>query len=208
MAKFLEDHKIKRFLSTHYHSSGNGQAESTNKSIIQNLKKRLTDAKGKWKEILPEVLWAYHITLKSSTGATQFSLIYGTEALIPIKVGETNIRFRYATKDSNDESMNTSLELLDERREAALVRLAAQKRQIERYYNRRSNLRYFNVRDLVPRKFTLNTRNPNEGKLGPNWEGLYQILEVTGKGSYKLRIINGEQLSNNCNVTQIKRYYC
>nr|XP_009760888.1 PREDICTED: uncharacterized protein LOC104213153 [Nicotiana sylvestris] len=73
--------------------SGNGQAELTNKTIIQNFKKRLTDAKRKWREILPKVLWAYRTTSKSSTGATPFSLGYGTEALIPVKVGEPSIRF-------------------------------------------------------------------------------------------------------------------
>lgn len=127
VTKFLEDHKIKRILSTLYHPSGNGQAESTNKTIIQNLKKRFTDGKGKWREILLEVLWAYRTTSKSSTGATPFSLVYGTEALISVEVGEPSIRFRFATNESNNETMNTILELLDERREVALVRFASQK---------------------------------------------------------------------------------
>jgi len=91
--KLLKDHKIKRILSTPYHPSGNGHAKSTNKTIILYLKKRLNDAKGKWREILPEVLWAYRRTSKSSTGATPFSLVYGAEALIPVEVGEPSIRF-------------------------------------------------------------------------------------------------------------------
>ncbi|XP_070049329.1 uncharacterized protein [Nicotiana tomentosiformis] len=140
VSKFLEDHKIKRILSILYHPSGNGQAKSTNKTILQSLKKKLTDAKGKWKDMLPEVLWAYRTTSKSSTGSTPFSLVYGTEALIPVEVREPSIRLRYAMKESNDEAMSMSLELLDERREAALVRLAAQNQRIERYYNRRANL--------------------------------------------------------------------
>lgn len=104
--------------------------------------------------------------------------------------------------------MNTCLELLDEKREAALVQLAAQKQRIERYYNRRTNLRHFKIGDLVLRKVTLSTRNPNEGKLGPNWEEPYQVLENVGKGSYKLGIINGKQLPSNWNVSHLKRYYC
>jgi len=44
--------------------------------------------------------------------------------------------------------------------------MAAQRQKIERYYNKRTNLRYFGIGDLVLRKVTLNTRNPNEGKLG------------------------------------------
>ncbi|XP_019235701.1 PREDICTED: uncharacterized protein LOC109216026 [Nicotiana attenuata] len=57
VTQFLEDHKIKRILSTAYHPCANGQAESTNKTIIQNLKKKLESAKGKWRKILLEVLW-------------------------------------------------------------------------------------------------------------------------------------------------------
>nr|XP_016499424.1 PREDICTED: uncharacterized protein LOC107818028 [Nicotiana tabacum] len=56
-------------------------------------KKRLDDAKGKWREVLPEVLWAYRTTSKISTGATPFSLVYGSEALIPVEVGKPSIRF-------------------------------------------------------------------------------------------------------------------
>nr|XP_009787973.1 PREDICTED: uncharacterized protein LOC104235845 [Nicotiana sylvestris] len=98
-------------------SSGTtSEAESTTKTIIQNLKKRLDDAKGKWREVLPEVLWAYRTTSKSSTGATPFSLVYGSEALIPVEVGEPSARFRHASKESNHEAMNASLELLDEKR--------------------------------------------------------------------------------------------
>nr|XP_009797315.1 PREDICTED: uncharacterized protein LOC104243763 [Nicotiana sylvestris] len=99
-------------------------AESINKTIIQNLKKRLNDLKGKWMEVLPEALWAYWTTSKSSTGATPFSLVNGSEALIPIKVREPSARFRHASEESNHKVMNSILELLDEKREATLVRMA------------------------------------------------------------------------------------
>ncbi|XP_060182150.1 uncharacterized protein LOC132611795 [Lycium barbarum] len=62
VSKFFEEYNIKKILSTPYHPSANGQAESTNKIILQNLKERLTRSKHRWKEILPEVLWAYRTT--------------------------------------------------------------------------------------------------------------------------------------------------
>jgi len=37
----------------------NGQAEATNKAIINGLKRRLEGSKGKWAKELPKVLWAY-----------------------------------------------------------------------------------------------------------------------------------------------------
>ena len=48
--------------STPAYPQGNEQAEASNKVIINGLKKRLDDAKGKWVEELPNVLWAYRMT--------------------------------------------------------------------------------------------------------------------------------------------------
>ena len=104
--------------------------------------------------------------------------------------------------------MNTSLELLDAKRDTTLVRMVTQKQRIERYYNRRTNLRHFGFGDLVLRKVTLNTRDPNKGKLVSNWEEPYRVLGVVGKGSYKLSTMEGEQLPNNWNISLLKRYYC
>ena len=42
--------------STPAYPQGNGQAEAVNKVIVNGLKKRLDDAKGKWVEELPHVL--------------------------------------------------------------------------------------------------------------------------------------------------------
>ena len=43
--------------STLTYTQENGQAEAVNKVIVNGLKKRLDDAKGRWVEELPHVLW-------------------------------------------------------------------------------------------------------------------------------------------------------
>ncbi|XP_009781110.2 uncharacterized protein [Nicotiana sylvestris] len=123
--------KIKRITSTPYHLVVNGQAESTNKVIINNLKKRLEESKGKWPEVLLGVLWAYRTTAKIGTGETPFSLVYGADALIPVEIGEPSTRYTQETEESNKEEMRVNLDLLEERREAALIRMAAHKQIIE-----------------------------------------------------------------------------
>ena len=45
--------------STPAYPQGNGQAKAVNKVIVKGLKKRLDDAKGRWVEELPHVLWTY-----------------------------------------------------------------------------------------------------------------------------------------------------
>ena len=73
--------------STPAYPQGNGQAEAVNKVIVNRLKKRLDDAKGKWMEELPHVLWTYRITHRRSTGETPVLMTYGVEAVIPLETG-------------------------------------------------------------------------------------------------------------------------
>ena len=72
--------------STPAYPQGNGQAEAVNKVIVNGLKKRLDDAKGKWVEELPHVIWMYRTTPHRSTGKTPFSMTYGAEAVTPWKL--------------------------------------------------------------------------------------------------------------------------
>ncbi|XP_070055341.1 uncharacterized protein LOC142179806 [Nicotiana tabacum] len=144
---------------------------------------------------------------KSSTGKTPFPLVYGAEALILVELGEPTLRYFHANEEANNEAMLVNLELLDERRDLAHIRMATQKQRMERYYNRRANLRRFKVGDLILRKVTQNTRELNAGKLGPTWEGPYQVSAITRKGSYELENQNGEKLPSNWNVVHLKRYY-
>nr|KYP37331.1 Transposon Ty3-I Gag-Pol polyprotein [Cajanus cajan] len=63
-------------------------ANSANKVILSKLKKRLGEVKGAWAEQLPEVLWAYRCTPQSTTQETPFRLVYGSDAMIPVEIGE------------------------------------------------------------------------------------------------------------------------
>ena len=58
--------------STPAYLQGNGQAEAVNKVIVNGLKKRLDDVKGKWVEELSHVLLTYRTTPRRSTGKTPF----------------------------------------------------------------------------------------------------------------------------------------
>nr|XP_009772792.1 PREDICTED: uncharacterized protein LOC104223124 [Nicotiana sylvestris] len=78
---------------------------------------RLEATKGKWPEKLLGVLWAYRITVKSSTRKTPFSLVYGAEALIPMEVGEPTLRYFQMNEETNNKAILVKLELLDERRD-------------------------------------------------------------------------------------------
>ena len=61
---------IRNNYTTPAYPQGNGQTEATNKAILDGLKKRLDEAKGKWVDELPHVLWSYKTTPRRSIGET------------------------------------------------------------------------------------------------------------------------------------------
>ena len=122
--KYCSDLGIKNRYSTSAYLLGNGQAEAVNKVIVNGLKKRLDDAKGKWVEELPHVLWTYRTTPRKSTREAPFSMTYGAEAIIPLENGFPTMRTSTFTSDGNDELLKKNLDLVEERRENAMVQLA------------------------------------------------------------------------------------
>ena len=80
---------------------------------MNGLKKRLDDAKGKWIEELPHVLWTYRTTPRKSTGETHFSMTYRAEAIIPLVNGFPTMRTSMFTLDRNDELLKKSLDLVE-----------------------------------------------------------------------------------------------
>ena len=109
--------------STLAYPQSNGQAEAVNKTILNRLKRRLDGAKGRWAEELPNVLWAYRTTPRSSTGETLFSLTYGAEAVIPTEVRLCSARVTGFDPARNADLMMERLDWLQECREAATIRL-------------------------------------------------------------------------------------
>lgn len=75
----------------------NGTVETANKNIkkiIQNMVKTYKD----WHEMLPVALHGYRTSFHTSIGATPFSLVYGTEAVLPIEVDIPSLRVLMETK--------------------------------------------------------------------------------------------------------------
>ena len=91
---------------------------------MNGLKKRLDDAKEKWVEELPHVLWTCRTTPRRSTGETPFSMIYGAEAVIPLETRFPTLRTSFFIPNNNDRLVEKSLDLIKKRRENVMVQLA------------------------------------------------------------------------------------
>ncbi|XP_075636692.1 uncharacterized protein LOC142608921 [Castanea sativa] len=148
---------IRNWYSTPAYPQSNGQAEATNKAIVSRLKKRLEGAKGRWAKELPSVLWAYRTTPRRSTRETPFSLTYGAEVVIPAEVNLCSARVAGFAPNENEKLMAKQLNLLEERREAAIIRLAEYQQKLAQRYNKSVRKREFAAGDLVLRKVVGNT---------------------------------------------------
>ena len=71
--------KIAHHNSSPYRPKMNGVVEAANKKIIQKMVVTYKD----WHEMLPFALHGYRTSVRTSTGATPFSLVYGMEAVLP-----------------------------------------------------------------------------------------------------------------------------
>ena len=85
--RYCYDLVINYWYSTLAYPQSNGHAGATNTVIVDGMKKRLDEAKGKWVDELLHVLWAYCTTLRRLTGETPFFMKYDSEAVIPLETG-------------------------------------------------------------------------------------------------------------------------
>ncbi|XP_016192121.1 uncharacterized protein LOC107633001 [Arachis ipaensis] len=152
LASFLKNFNIQHHFSSVEHPQTTGQAEAANRIILQAMRKKLSDAKGEWADLIPEILWSYNTTIQTTTGETPFKLVYGTEALILVEVSIPTLRFEFYHHNHNIDTRKAELDLVEEDRDIAAIKQRAMKQQVEIRHNKRVVPRTFNEGDLVLRE--------------------------------------------------------
>ena len=84
-------------------------------------------------------------------------------------------RVKAYNEQGNEASLEDTLDLLDEARDIALLRLAKYQQELRWYHSRCVRGHAFNVGNLVLRRIQ---SNKNRHKLSALWEGPYIIAEV------------------------------
>ena len=111
---------IKLNHSSPYYPQWNGQAESTNKTLISIIKKTTENVRASdWPEKLIEALWAYRTSIRTPTGQTPYALTYGMEAVVPYELMIPSLRITFNSQLADEDrrqALLSQLELLDERR--------------------------------------------------------------------------------------------
>nr|GEW54487.1 hypothetical protein [Tanacetum cinerariifolium] len=184
----------------------NGLVKRANQSMGEGIKSRLGEGNKNWNEELSHVLWAHRTMIKSSHGDMPFSLTYGTEAVIPTEIGMPTYRTIAVDVVSNDEELRLNLNLLEERRKRAAICEAKAKSKMTKYYNARVRGVTFKPGDFVYRSNDASHAVAG-GKLGPKWEGPYEVTEALGNEACKLRSMDETNLPRTWNIVNLKRCY-
>nr|GEZ56396.1 reverse transcriptase domain-containing protein [Tanacetum cinerariifolium] len=126
------------------------------------------------------------------------------EEVIPTEIGMPTLRTAKVDMVKNNEALDISLDLLEEKREQVAIQEARNKAKIEGYYNARVRSTSFLPGDFVYQNNEA-SHAKDGGKLGPKWEGPYEVTKALGKGAYRLRDRNGHTLLQTWNICNLKK---
>ncbi|XP_074373646.1 uncharacterized protein LOC141713996 [Apium graveolens] len=133
-------------------------------------------------------------------------MAYETEALIPVDVGLESYRIEVYNVESNNFGLRANVDLLEEEREVAHQRNMKYLLQAAQHYDSGIKKRSFGVGDLVLRELTA-FMPAKQGKLQPNWEGPYKVIEVVHPGTYKLETLAAKAMKNTWHASRLQKFY-
>ena len=133
-------------------------------------------------------------------------MTYGAEVVIPLVINFPTQRTIAFCPIANNKLLDKNLDLIEEKRESAMVHLAYYQQKLKQGYDAKVKSRPLAPGDLVLRKVLDTARNPAWGKLGPNWEGPNRITSIAGIGAYFLEDLDEHVVPRPWNVNNLKRY--
>jgi hypothetical protein len=120
--------------------------------ILHGLKSknfdRLKPYTRKWIKELSSVLWALRMTQSRAMGHTLFSLVYGSEAMLPTEVEHKSFHAQQFSEEQSNDSRVNDLTKLEELREAVITQLAKHQLVMRQYHAHNINSHSFKVGDF------------------------------------------------------------
>ena len=89
----------------------NGAVEAANN--VQKLIQKMTVMYKDWHEMLPFSFHDYCTSVRTSTGAAPFSLVYGMEAILPVEVQIPSLRIMKEAGLDEEERIQTRLDQIN-----------------------------------------------------------------------------------------------
>ena len=208
MIDFCQKYSIILGHSTAYYPQGNGLDKSSNKSLVNVIKKVLDQNKRSWHIHLKYALWANRISTKRSIGISPFQMVYGTEAVLPINLALPVIKL---WQDQNEEPnhvtrrINQMIEVQELRIEVD-EKMQKYQDDMKALFDLKAKDREFLPGDLVLKWDARREEPAKHGKFDHLWYGPFRVSASEGKNSFLLENIDGEVLSAPVNGRYLKHY--
>ena len=87
-------------------------------------------------------------------------MTYGAEAVIPLETDFLTLRTSSFSPSDNNEYLKKNLDLIEKKRENAMVKLAYYQQKLKQGYDANVKLKPLTLGDLVLRKVVGTTKNP------------------------------------------------
>ncbi|GAV57762.1 hypothetical protein CFOL_v3_01298 [Cephalotus follicularis] len=114
--------------------------------------------------------------------------------MILVEIGVHSPRMVHFNEANNEKGLRNLLDLVEELRDKATIRVAAYQQRVSRYNNKRVNPRPLREGDIVLRNGAIADPTGTRGKLAPNWEGLYKVKKMLQPGTFKLETLGGREI--------------
>ena len=123
-----------------------------------------------WHLQLPYALWGYRTSIRSSTGATPYSLVYGMEVVLPIEISVRSLRTVLESEILKVDWLQSryyQLCMMDEKRLRALYHIQGYQRRLRKAFDKKVKARDLNLGDLVLKEIRAPIQETN-GKFKQN----------------------------------------
>ncbi|XP_068331637.1 uncharacterized protein [Pyrus communis] len=138
--------------SSPYYPQSNGQAEASNKILVNIVKRMVVDNLEKWHKKLGNTLWAYSTSKRATTGTTPHALTFRQDVVISMEINVSSVRIQNQFGLHSQEylqAMCQGIEDLDIARIKALDKIEEGNKAVARAYNKKVKLKNFKEGELV-----------------------------------------------------------
>ncbi|XP_074298102.1 uncharacterized protein LOC141628918 [Silene latifolia] len=160
----------------------------------------MSDNYMEWPEKIPFALRGYRTSIRISTGASSYYLVYGMETVQPVELEIPSLRILLEQVPEADWVQAYSLIMLDEWCLNALYHVQLYQKRIERAFNKKVKPRGISEGDLVLKSVRGLLPIDQRRKLKPNWAGPYLVKKILSGGTVRLIDLDGNDFTNPTNL--------
>eukprot|EP00253_Pinus_taeda_P028011 PITA_28011 len=172
-----------------------GCSKSSNKSLVNIIKKLLEINKKGWHKKLVNALWADRVSQKKSIGMSPFELVYGTDTVFPTSLVVSVVKLLQEAGSEEDPMQRRINQMihLQQTREEVFQHTFKLHERIKKIYDKKAKADTFQLDEVVLRWDARHEDKGKHGKFENLWKGPYKIAVYRGQNAFLLKEMNGDE---------------